>query len=174
MIRFDQNRLDTIFDGFSGKRIMVVGDLMVDEYIIGEVSRISPEAPVPVIEVAEESHRLGGAANVALNVASLGLEPIMVGVIGDDQAGEKLLQRFSERRVKPDGVVKISGRPTTVKTRIIGDSQHIARVDWEQNHYLNMEEENKLSQKVLEIIDSVDAITVWLSPGAGENLIVAA
>ena len=158
MIDFSQQRLDTIFKGFSGKRIMVVGDLMIDEYIIGKVSRISPEAPVPVIEVAEESHRLGGAANVALNIASLGLEPIMVGIIGDDSAGEKLLQRFKMRKVNPEGVVKISTRPTTVKTRILGDSQHIARVDRELNTYLNRNEENQISQKILEIIKNVDAV----------------
>jgi rfaE bifunctional protein kinase chain/domain len=137
---------------------MIVGDLMIDEYLIGQVSRISPEAPVPVVEVAEESHRLGGAANVALNIASLGLEPIMVGIIGDDIAGEKLLQRFKKRKVNPEGVVKIDSRPTTVKTRIIGDSQHIARVDRELSTYLNSDEEKQLRQKVLEIIDSVDAV----------------
>lgn len=158
MIQFDQKRLDAIFNGFAAKRIMVVGDLMIDEYIIGQVSRISPEAPVPVIEVSEESHRLGGAANVALNIASLGLEAIMVGVIGDDLAGEKLIHRFEKRNVKADGVVKINNRPTTVKTRIIGDSQHIARVDKELSTYLNPDEEKILGRKVLEIIGSVDAI----------------
>jgi rfaE bifunctional protein kinase chain/domain len=137
---------------------MVIGDLMIDEYIIGRVSRISPEAPVPVVEVAEESHRLGGAANVALNIASLGLEAIMVGVIGDDPAGEKLIQRFQKRNVKADGVVKIEGRPTTVKTRIIGDSQHIARVDRELSSYLNKNEAQQLYQKVVDLIDDVDAI----------------
>jgi len=158
LIQFDQKRLDTIFSGFSGKRIMVVGDLMIDEYLIGRVSRISPEAPVPVVEIAEETHRLGGAANVALNIASLGLEPIMVGIIGDDIAGDKLLQRFQKRKVKADGVLKINDRPTTVKTRIIGDSQHIARVDREQSTYLNSEDEKKIIEKAGEIIDSVDAV----------------
>jgi rfaE bifunctional protein kinase chain/domain len=158
LIQFDLQRLDSIFKGFAGKRIMVVGDLMVDEYIIGQVSRISPEAPVPVIEVAEESHRLGGAANVALNIVSLGLEPIMVGVIGDDLAGEKLIQRFQKLKINPKGVIKLKDRPTTVKTRIIGDSQHIARVDREFSTYLNPEEEKQLTKKVSEIIDSVDAV----------------
>lgn len=158
MIQFDQKRLDAIFAGFSGKRIMVVGDLMVDEYIIGQVSRISPEAPVPVVEVSDEYHRLGGAANVALNIASLGLEAIMVGIIGNDMAGEKLIERFEKRNVKADGVVKIDGRPTTVKTRVIGDSQHVARVDKELSTYLTPEEENKLSSRIVEIIDSVDAV----------------
>ena len=158
MIQFDQKRLDTIFAGFSEKRIMVVGDLMIDEYLIGQVSRISPEAPVPVVEVAEETHRLGGAANVALNISSLGIEPIIVGVMGDDLAGDKLLALLEKRNVKTDGVVKIEGRPTTVKTRIIGDSQHIARVDLGQSTYLNPKEENRLCQKVGGILDSVDAI----------------
>jgi rfaE bifunctional protein kinase chain/domain len=147
-----------IFSEFSGKRVMVVGDLMIDEYLIGQVSRISPEAPVPVVEVEEESHRLGGAANVALNIASLGIEPVMVGIIGNDLAGDKLIQRFQKRKVKPDGVLKIDGRPTTVKTRIIGDSQHIARVDREQSTYLNTEEENQLIEKAMELVDTVDAV----------------
>lgn len=137
---------------------MVVGDLMIDEYLIGQVSRISPEAPVPVVEIVEETHRLGGAANVALNIFSLGLDPIMVGVMGNDLAGDKLLALLEKRNVKTDGVVKIENRPTTVKTRIIGDSQHIARVDREQNTYLNPEEENRLCQKVGDILDSVDAV----------------
>ena len=153
MIEFGKNRLDEIFAGFSGKRIMVVGDLMIDEYLIGHVSRISPEAPVPVVEVAEETHRLGGAANVALNIASLGLEPIMVGIIGDDLAGDKLLQQFKKMNVRTDGVIKLKDRPTTVKTRIIGDSQHIARVDREQNTYLITEEEEQLCKVVADILD---------------------
>lgn len=158
MIQFDPKRLDTIFSGFSGKRIMVVGDLMIDEYLIGQVSRISPEAPVPVVEIVEETHRLGGAANVALNIFSLGLEPIMVGVMGNDLAGDKLLALLEKRNVKTDGVVRIENRPTTVKTRIIGDSQHIARVDREQSTYLNPEEEHRLCQKVGDILDSMDAV----------------
>jgi rfaE bifunctional protein kinase chain/domain len=139
---------------------MVVGDLMIDEYLIGHVSRISPEAPVPVVEVAEETHRLGGAANVALNIESLGLEPIMVGIIGDDLAGDKLLQQFKKMNVRTDGVIKLKDRPTTVKTRIIGDSQHIARVDREQNTYLITEEEEQLCKVVADILDSVDAVVL--------------
>ena len=158
LIQFDQERLDTIFSGFFGKRIMVVGDLMIDEYLIGQVSRISPEAPVPVVEIAEETYRLGGAANVGLNIASLGLEPIMVGVIGNDSAGTKLLQRFKKMKIRADGVIKIEGRPTTVKTRIIGDSQHIARVDREYSTYLTNEEERQLFNVSDEILNMVDAV----------------
>ena len=160
MIEFGKDRLDEIFTGFSGKRIMVVGDLMIDEYLIGHVSRISPEAPVPVVEVAEETHRLGGSANVALNIASLGLEPIMVGIIGDDLAGDKLLQQFKRMNVRTDGVIKSKDRPTTVKTRIIGDSQHIARVDRELNTYLITEEEEQLFKVVVDMLDSVDAVVL--------------
>ena len=158
MIQFGQKRLDTIFSGFSSKRIMVVGDLMMDEYLIGQVSRISPEAPVPVVEISKETYRLGGAANVGLNIASLGLEPIMVGIIGNDVAGNKLLQRFKKMNIRADGVVKIEGRPTTVKTRIIGDSQHIARVDREQSTYLTIEEEQRLRHVSDEILERVDAV----------------
>jgi len=139
---------------------MIIGDLMLDEYLIGHVSRISPEAPVPVVEIAEESHRLGGAANVGLNIASLGLEAIMVGMIGNDSAGEKLMRQFQKSNVQVDGVLKSNDRPTTIKTRIIGDSQHIARVDKEQSNYLNPKEEHTISQIAGDILDSVDALII--------------
>jgi rfaE bifunctional protein kinase chain/domain len=158
LVKFDPERLDIIFSGFSGKRIMIIGDLMIDEYLVGRVSRISPEAPVPVVEIAEETHRLGGAANVALNIASLGLEAVMVGVIGNDLAGRQLMQQFQINHLRTDGVIKLNDRPTTVKTRIIGDSQHIARVDKEQSTFISPKEEKKLSQIAGELLDSVDAV----------------
>jgi rfaE bifunctional protein kinase chain/domain len=160
LIKFNKKKLDDIFAGFSGKRIMIIGDLMLDEYLIGRVSRISPEAPVPVVEITEESHRLGGAANVALNIASLGVESVMVGVIGNDSAGEKLMEQFEKSDVRIDGIIKINDRPTTIKTRVIGDSQHIARVDKEQSNYLNPEEEQNICQIAGEILDSVDAVII--------------
>ncbi|TFG99945.1 MAG: D-glycero-beta-D-manno-heptose-7-phosphate kinase [Calditrichales bacterium] len=158
MIQFDQDRLGEIFSGFSGKRIMVVGDLMIDEYLIGHVRRISPEAPVPVVDVKGQSVRLGGAANVALNIRSLGCNPIMVGVVGDDHYGTKLLKLLSKQGVGSDGVIRIPGRPTTVKTRIIGDSQHIARVDHEDATYLRHGDEENIFEKVTKILDSVDGV----------------
>ncbi len=158
MIQFDQKRLDEIVSGYSGKRIMVIGDLMIDEYLIGSVSRISPEAPVPVVEVNDQTHRLGGAANVALNITAMGCESVMVGVIGDDLYGEQMLKRLKSRNVSGEGVFRLKERPTTVKTRIIGDSQHIARVDREDNSYLSESESNLLLQKIDKIMESVYAV----------------
>jgi rfaE bifunctional protein kinase chain/domain len=139
---------------------MIIGDLMIDEYLIGRVSRISPEAPVPVVEINAQTYRLGGAANVALNISSLGCESIMVGAIGDDMAGDTLLELLHERKVSSDGMIRLIDHPTTVKTRIIGDSQHVARVDRENSSYLHSEYESQLTGKINELIDSVDAIII--------------
>jgi rfaE bifunctional protein kinase chain/domain len=158
LIEFEQKRLDSIFNRFPEKRIMVVGDLMLDEYLLGNVSRISPEAPVPVIEVREQTTRLGGAANVALNIAALGCVPVIVGAIGDDLSGDTMLELFGQNKVLADGIVRILGRPTTVKTRIIGDSQHIARVDREKTGYINREQEKRILDKIEELLDSVDGL----------------
>ena len=158
MISFDQKRLDEIISGYYGKRIMILGDLMIDEYLIGSVSRISPEAPVPVIEVNDQTHRLGGAANVALNTTALGCETVMVGIIGDDMYGDLMLERLKDRHVSGEGVFRLKNRPTTVKTRIIGDSQHIARVDREDNRYLDESDSKRLLTAFEILIGSVHAI----------------
>jgi D-beta-D-heptose 7-phosphate kinase/D-beta-D-heptose 1-phosphate adenosyltransferase len=112
-------------------RILVIGDLMLDRYIIGSVDRISPEAPVPVVRVEKESIALGGAGNVAANVVALGAACDVVGCVGEDQEGFTLLQRLKELGVGTEGVASIPGRPTTVKTRIMARHQHVTRVDRE-------------------------------------------
>lgn len=116
-----------------GKRIAVVGDLMLDKYIWGSVKRISPEAPVPVVEVETEQTRLGGAANVAKNIQSLGGTPLLVGVIGNDAAGKHLLQIIHENNFPDEGIISDPSRLTTVKTRIIAHSQHVVRIDHESS-----------------------------------------
>jgi len=116
----------------AGKRIAVIGDLMLDRYIWGSVSRISPEAPVPVIDMETEQARLGGAANVARNIKSLGGEPLLVGVIGADTSGKQLYDIIRETGFSPEGVIVDPSRPTTVKTRVIAHSQHVVRLDREQ------------------------------------------
>lgn len=131
---------------------------MIDEYLIGQVNRISPEAPVPVVEISEQTQRLGGAANVALNVTSLGCDPIVMGIVGSDFWGDRLIQLLSEQGINNEGVVRVNDRPTTVKTRIIGDSQHITRVDHEKNIYLNDSGEKKIIDKIDVLLQSVDGI----------------
>ncbi len=126
-----KHRLLQAISRFPDCRVLVVGDLMLDSFIWGEVSRISPEAPVPVVEVREESHLLGGSANVAHNVASLGGKTVVAGAIGNDLAGQELLRLFEEISVPTTGLIFEDGRPTSVKTRIIARHQQVVRFDRE-------------------------------------------
>ncbi len=113
------------------KKIAVVGDLMLDRYIFGQVNRISPEAPVPVVEVTSEYTRFGGSANVCLNIASLGATAIPFGVIGSDAYGQQFLDRAKENKIDVSHVTTVQSRPTTVKTRVVSGSQQIVRIDRE-------------------------------------------
>jgi D-beta-D-heptose 7-phosphate kinase/D-beta-D-heptose 1-phosphate adenosyltransferase len=128
---FDPGALRAIVRGCSGRRIAVLGDLMVDRYLWGRVDRISPEAPVPVVEIERENFTLGGAGNVAQNLAALGAVPVLIGVVGDDAAGRELVSAFAGRGLETRGVVIDPDRPTTVKTRIIAHSQQVVRADRE-------------------------------------------
>ncbi|MBZ4659457.1 MAG: rfaE1 [Desulfacinum sp.] len=116
---------------FPGRRVLVIGDVMLDVFIWGEVQRISPEAPVPVVEVRRETQLLGGAANVVHNIASLGGQPALVGMIGDDAAGRELLRQLEDLQIATSGLVKVPGRPTIQKTRIIAHHQQVVRFDRE-------------------------------------------
>jgi D-glycero-beta-D-manno-heptose-7-phosphate kinase len=127
-----KNRLLQAILGFPACRVLVVGDVMLDTFIWGDVTRISPEAPVPVVEVREESQLLGGSANVAHNVASLGGQAAIVGVIGNDQAGQELLRLFENISVPTTGLIFENDRPTTVKTRIVARHQQVVRFDRER------------------------------------------
>ncbi len=136
------------FQKFNSLKIAVVGDVMVDAYIWGKVSRISPEAPVPIINLSKREDRLGGSANVALNLVSLGIQAEIISVVGQDEAGEKLTNLFQKRNIKNDNVVYSKERITTIKTRVIGNSQHLLRVDNEQTNNITPEEENALIEAV--------------------------
>lgn len=131
MVPFSEPRLKQLFGGFQGKHVAVVGDLMVDRYYWGKVFRVSPEAPVPVVEVESESVRLGGAANVANNILALGGVPLLVGLVGADQPGAMLTEVLREKSLDTGGIVVDGGRPTTVKTRVIAHGQHVVRIDHE-------------------------------------------
>jgi len=120
--------------------LLVAGDLMLDRYLWGQVERISPEAPVPIVEVYKEENRLGGAANVALNLKSLGAEPILCGVIGEDLDGDILMEQMALLNLTTEGIVRLKNRRTTVKTRILGNKHQMLRVDQEVRHGLNSEE----------------------------------
>ena len=131
MKNLNSNRAETIIKNAKGKQIAVIGDVMLDRYFWGSVSRISPEAPVPVIDVESETFHLGGAANVAKNLKSLNVEPILCGVLGDDNSGRSFVNIANEFNINTDGLYLDNERPTTVKTRIIGNNQQIARIDRE-------------------------------------------
>ncbi|MCS7186319.1 MAG: bifunctional ADP-heptose synthase [Armatimonadetes bacterium] len=129
---------------WQGKRVLVVGDLMLDEYIVGVAERISPEAPVPVILCERRTYGAGGAANTALNLISLGAKVVVCGVVGDDWAGEKLRQILSESGADITGILIDPNRPTTLKTRIVAQTQQVARVDVESRASLNGSMETSL------------------------------
>lgn len=157
-MQLKNSRISEIIKSFKAKKILIIGDVMIDEYLIGKVSRISPEAPVPIVEIKDEFIRFGGAANVALNIKELGCIPILIGVIGKDKAGITFAELMKKEQIDSSYIVESKNRPTTAKTRIIGDNQHIARVDKESQKYLDNNEE----EKVLKIIDQsiylVDAV----------------
>ena len=160
MISFSKERLEALFSNFTGKRVAVVGDLMIDRYYWGAVRRISPEAPVPIVEVESESLRLGGAANVGNNIKTLGGEPILVGLIGNDHSGELLLSLLKEENMSPDGIVVDGSRPTTIKTRVIAHSQHVVRVDNESKSDCPEHLRTRIVDAVKYNIQSIDAIII--------------
>ncbi len=153
-------KLQEIFAKFDTKRILVIGDIMIDAYIEGNVTRISPEAPVPIISAVKRENRLGGAANVALNIKSLGAEPVLCSIIGEDEKGELLKSLLSDQQLTDVGIVSDSTRRTTNKTRIISSGQHLLRVDEEEDRNIDENIEKFFIDKISSIIRSskIDAI----------------
>lgn len=143
---------------FSGKKIMIIGDVGVDEYIMGEVRRISPEAPVPVVEVESEDSRLGLSANVAQNVKSLGGDPLLISVVGTDAGSEILQGLLKKSGVGSQHLIADSTRPTTRKARVMAKHHHMLRVDYEVRSNLSADCEKKVLAKIQEQIPSVDAV----------------
>jgi D-beta-D-heptose 7-phosphate kinase/D-beta-D-heptose 1-phosphate adenosyltransferase len=131
-----RERLAEILDSMEGLRVAVIGDLMLDRYLLGTVDRISPEAPVPVVVVDEERDEPGGAANVAANIAALGATAEIVGAVGDDAAGDRLREVLGYHEVESGGLVQVPGRTTTTKTRILAQSQQVVRIDREVDNGL--------------------------------------
>ncbi len=158
MVTFTPQRLNQILAELRNKKILVVGDIMLDRYLRGRVSRLSPEAPVPIIEMESESYHFGGAANVALNLKSLGCQPLLVGLLGKDEYGQRFVQLMKEAGLDDSGLILTEDRPTTVKTRIIGDNQHIARVDRERIMYVRDALEQTVIDRIEELIASTDAV----------------
>ena len=148
-----------LFDKFNVLRMLVIGDVMLDAYVMGKVNRISPEAPVPIVSLENKDARIGGAGNVALNLLALGAKPIICGVIGEDSSGDKLLNLFEKNGISTDGLVKSMARKTTVKTRVISNKQQLLRIDSESTFPLLESEEIKLNNTIQNVINQgVDGI----------------
>jgi D-glycero-beta-D-manno-heptose-7-phosphate kinase len=158
MIEFNLSRFKQLKESFKGKNIVVIGDMMLDCYLWGEVRRISPEAPVPVIEIGNEFYRFGGAANVALNILKLDGNPMPIGIIGNDNDGKIFSSLLKEMNINGDGIIIDESRPTTAKTRVIAHDQHVVRIDRESKEYLNEKVYGKLFNYLTNIADKVDGI----------------
>lgn len=141
-------RAQELLQNARGLPILVLGDLMVDRYLWGNVSRISPEAPVPVVDVDRETIRLGGAANVAHNIAALGAHPVLVGVVGVDAAADQLRRELDTRGISADALVSDPGRPTSIKTRIVARNQQVVRADQESREEIDA----SLESTILDLI----------------------
>ncbi len=152
--------LEQLFQSFRKQKIAVIGDVMLDKYIFGHVSRISPEYPVPVVDVTHESNRLGGAANVALNTHALGAETLLFGVTGKDSNRQALDDLMSEHGLQSGLLVADPSRPTTSKTRILSQNHHITRVDHESRASLNKDTETKLVGMFSDVAGTLDAVVL--------------
>lgn len=151
--------VNQLFEDFSRRKILVLGDVMIDAYLEGKVNRMSPEAPVPIVSFTSQEQRLGGAANVALNLLSLGANVTICSVIGDDNSGKDLQNLMRNQSISIEGLVSSPNRKTTVKTRVIGNNQQLLRVDNEQTNDILKSEEDELVLKIEELLKTnFDAI----------------
>lgn len=150
--------LQEIFNNFDKLKVLIIGDVMIDSYIWGKVNRISPEAPVPIVNVTTRERRLGGAANVALNVKALGAHPILCSVVGDDDESKSLNELIGDQFMTGKGLIKSEDRVTTIKHRILAGSQQMMRIDSEIDEPIHAKDAEKLIQKIAEIIPEVQVI----------------
>jgi rfaE bifunctional protein kinase chain/domain len=155
-----KDRIKEMFRQFNSLNVLIIGDVMIDNYVWGKVSRISPEAPVPIVAVAKKERRLGGAANVALNIQALGANPILCSVVGVDAEGQSFLELLKLQKLSQKGILKIRDRITTVKTRIIGNNAQLLRVDDEVENEISASEIQQLLLLITYIIshDKIDVI----------------
>ena len=160
MIDITNDRFEEIIRRFSQKRIAVIGDLMVDRYLWGSVRRISPEAPVPIVDIESESIALGGAANVANNLFYLDVVPVMMGVVGTDTIGNVLIEIMNNNGMPTEGVIRDPSRQTSEKTRIIAHDQHVVRADRESRYDINEQAQQHLLDHLESVIETLDAIVL--------------
>lgn len=147
---------------FENRKILIVGDVMLDTYLFGNVDRISPEAPVPVVDVIIKQDKLGGASNVAMNIKELGGTPIICTIIGDDIKGETLLTQLKRNKISTKYIIKSGARITTNKTRIIGNNHQMLRIDEELKENLKTEDINQLKNNIINVLENenIDIILI--------------
>lgn len=153
-------KLKKTITNFKGKRILVIGDLILDHYIFGAAERISPEAPVPVIWANKENFVGGGAVNVALNLVDLGVKVSLCGVIGDDHFGKALLSLIREKNIDTSLIFTDNSRPTTLKTRIISQHQQVVRLDWESKEFLQLGVNSQILKRLKKDIKIFDGVII--------------
>lgn len=156
------DQVSAIFEGFSKVNVLVVGDIMIDRYLTGAVQRISPEAPVPIVDLGGVEDRLGGAANVALNIRALGATPYLLSVIGQDAEGHLLQQMLPDQGINAKHLIVSKGRPTTLKTRILANNQQLLRVDHEMTHDLEEREAEDFLEQLREVLEARDIQVILL------------
>lgn len=154
------DRIDKITANIGKAKILILGDIMLDEYLYGSVARISPEAPVPVVEINHEQLRLGGAANVASNIVALGNEPYLIGTVGEDDASVKLSQLLKEKGISRENLINDSERRTTTKTRVIAHSQQVVRADREDAVDISADTEKRVLDKFNLLVNKIDAVII--------------
>tara|TARA_B100000780_G_C21117939_1_gene452495 strand:+ start:1060 stop:2055 length:996 start_codon:yes stop_codon:yes gene_type:complete len=156
----EQHQVNRIFENFHKLKALVIGDVMIDAYYWGKTERISPEAPVPIVSVSHTENRLGGAANVALNVKALGAKAILCAAVGNDLKADLLESLLDEEHLDKSGIVRLDDRVTTVKTRVISQHQHLLRVDEEMTTPLNQSDTEQLYQRIVKLVDeqTIDVI----------------
>ncbi len=159
-MKIDLRHLKNVIKKFSQTKVLVLGDVMLDEFIWGKVSRISPEAPVPVVDIHSESMMPGGAANVLANLNSLGAESYLAGVVGKDRAGEVLRQEVLKRKVSDEGLIVDPKRKTISKSRLIAHSQQVVRMDRETREEIKGEIFNQLMRYLKSMIPKIDALII--------------
>jgi rfaE bifunctional protein kinase chain/domain len=147
--------ISQIFSSFEKQNVLIVGDVMIDNYLWGKVERISPEAPVPIVSVQKKESRLGGAANVAINIQALGANPILCSVIGGDINGRSFLDLLQHLNMSSEGLVQSNERPTTIKTRVIGNNHQMLRVDEEKEEDISATERKQLIKRISSIINRI-------------------
>ena len=155
-----KQRLLKILEQFKNKKILVIGDIMLDKYIWGDVSRISPEAPVQVVNVLKETYAPGGASNVASNASALKGEVFVAGIIGNDGAKDILLEELKKRGINTEGIFIDNDKPTTQKVRIIGRSQQLLRVDYEKKEHIHKNIEHSIITFLERIIKDIDVVVI--------------